>query len=114
GERGNASGNEGDEYNTTVEGTTTCSIDLYLRSDNLTRKLGGGYQIDAEDLSFSNTTNEYNNGYSLSNSWVLGKAQASPNQNVTKYYWIDVPYSLMEGEYNGTLYIEAVEQGDSP
>jgi hypothetical protein len=114
GERGNASGNDNDEYNTTIEDTTTCNIDLYLRSDNLTRKLGGGYQIDAENLSFSNTTNEYNNGYSLSNSWVLGKSQASPDQNVTAYYWIDMPFSLMEGEYNGTLYIEAVEQGDLP
>jgi len=114
GERGNASGNNESGYNTTVEDTTTCAIDLYLRSENLTRKEGGDYHIPADSLSFSNTTNEYNNGYSLSNSWVLAKGLASPDQNITTYYWIDTPFSIMEGEYNGTLYIEAVEGGDSP
>ncbi len=114
GQRGNAPGNSNMTYNITIENVTTCNVDVYLRADNLQRVLGGNYVIYADNLTFSNETNDYNSGYRLSSSWVLGKHSASPGSNVTTYYWIDVPYSVMEGEYNGTLYVEGVERGGAP
>jgi len=112
GERSNATGNENHEYNITVEPITTCNVDLYGRADDLNRKGGGGYTIGAGNISFSNTTNDYSEGHWLNTSWVLLGQAITPDTNLTTYCWIDVPQSTMEGEYNSTLYIEGVEEGE--
>ncbi len=112
GQRSNATGNQDSLYNITVESTTTCNVDLYGRADDLVRKEGGNYAISAGNMSFSNTTNDYNEAYSMDTGWVLfGQAQ-QPDTNLTTYYWIDVPNGMMEGEYNSSLFIEGVEEGD--
>jgi hypothetical protein len=112
GQRSNATGNQASLYNITVESITTCNVDLYGRADDLDRTGGGGYSIGAGNMSFSNTTNDYSEGHEMSNSWKLFGQSRPSDSNLTTHYWIDVPESLMEGEYNSTLYIEGVEEGD--
>ena len=107
----NATGNQNDMYKITVEPITTCSVDIYGRADDLERA-GGGYTIGAGNMSFSNTTNDYTERHSLGKSWMLFGQAIQPDTNLTTYYWIDIPLSMMEGEYNSTLYIEGVEEGE--
>jgi hypothetical protein len=59
------------------------------------------------------TTNSYDSGTGLSESWALLDTAVAPGFNVTTYYWIDVP-PVQADQYSGNLTIQAVEAGDTP
>jgi len=113
-ENKSAPGNDDERYNITVESTTTCNIDLYIQGNDLQRVLGGGYVIGVGNITWSDENNDYDTSHALDYTWSLISADVPPGTNTTTYYWINVPYSILEGEYNGTLTIEGVEEGENP
>jgi len=113
GKRKNASGNMEDEYNITVESTTTCNVDLYIRGDDLER-VAGEYTIGAGNISWSNVSNDYATSHKMNHTWALINESVSPGTNTTTYYWMNAPYAVADGLYNGSIYIEGVERGETP
>ncbi len=113
GDRGNASGNDNGEYNITVEDVTTCGIDVYLQGTDLENS-SLGYTINAENISWNNVSNDYGSSYPMSSSWQLVGGGVEGGTNLTTWYWIDVPFGVGAGNYNGTVTIEGVEAGESP
>jgi len=109
-----APGNSGDDYNITINPITTCPIDLYINSTELEHETEVGYKIPAWNITFSNTTNDFSSGYNLTGIWNIINLTMLPGMNMTTYYWINTPYSITAGEYNGTITIEGVEYGTSP
>ncbi len=114
GETVNASGNDNQEYNVTVETTTTCNIDIYISGTNFTHTEDSRYVIPVENLVWSNTTNNYSQGYSLKKNWNRVNTSVSPGTNTTLYFWFDVPLGILAGPYNGSVYIKVVEAGVQP
>jgi hypothetical protein len=109
-----APGNAGEDYNITIEPLTTCNIDLYINSTDFVHKTDTDYCIPHDNITFSNTTNDFSMGYNLTGSWDVIRLDVPRDTNVTTYYWINAPYSLLSGEYSGTIEIEGVEHGKSP
>jgi hypothetical protein len=109
----NATGNQYSLYNITIEPTTTCNIDVYGRADDFERE-EGGYSIPVQNMTFSNTTNQVSEGVPMSSSWKVLGLSRQPDTNLTTYYWLHAPLSIMEGPYNSTLYVQGLEEGEQP
>jgi hypothetical protein len=109
--RNNATGNENDEYNITVN-SGSCSLDLYINGTNLTNTTYNSF-IPVNNVTWSNTTNDYDNSYNLSSTATVLKLNVPEETNVTTWYWINVP-AVYAGYYNGTIFIWGVKNGESP
>jgi hypothetical protein len=113
GDRANASGNDEDYYNVTVEPATSCSIDLYINGTGLENQ-SLGYAIGAGNISWSNTTNDYAGSHQLESTWDFIGGGIAPGENTTTWYWLDMPYGIASGNYAGMMSIKAVPSGESP
>ncbi len=113
GDRGNASGNENDEYNVTVEPVTTCNVDLYINGSDLENQ-SLGYEIGVGNISWSNSSNDYGSSHGLGKSWDVLWEGVAPSTNKTSWYWIDIPTGIASGIYTGSIEIKGVEGGESP
>ncbi len=113
GERGNASGNDNDEYNITIESTTSCNIDLYINGTDI-ENTSLGYTIGVGNVSWNNVSNDYASSYSLSNSWNPVKKVVPPSTNTTTWYWLDMPCCIASGFYEGSVEIMGIKTGESP
>jgi len=110
-EENNATGNENDEYNITVN-DGSCRLDLYLNGTNLTNTTYNSV-IPVNNVTWSNTSNDYAESFELSYAVNVLKLNVPENTNVTTWYWINVP-AVYAGYYNGTLYLWGVKNGESP
>ena len=106
-----AVGNSGNEYNITVN-PGSCNLDFYINGTNLTNTTLG-YQIWAENVKWSNTSNSFAESYNLTTTSSVLKLDVPKLINVTTWYWINVP-PVYAGYYNGTVFIYGVENGQSP
>ena len=106
-----AVGNDGNEYNITVN-DGSCALDIYINGSNLTNTTLG-YEIDVSSISWSNTTNDYAASFPLSYSVWLLRSNVLKNNNVTTWYWINVP-PVYTGYYNGSISIWGVKYGQVP
>jgi hypothetical protein len=113
GDRANATGNDDDYYNITVEPATSCNIDLYINGTGLENQ-SLGYVIGAGNISWSNTTNDYAGSHRLESTWGFIRGGIAPGENTTTWYWLDMPYGIASGNYEGTMSIKAVPSGESP
>ena len=107
----NATGNLGNEYNITVN-PGSCNLDLYINGTDLTNTTLGS-QISVENVTWSNTSNTYEQSFNLSSTAAVLKLNVPENVNITTWYWINVP-AVYAGYYNGTVFIYGVKNGESP
>jgi hypothetical protein len=106
-----ATGNENNEYNITVN-SGSCNLDLYINGTNLTNVTYNSI-IPVNNVTWSNTTNDYAESNELSHSTKVLKIDVPENTNVTTWYWINVP-AVYAGFYNGEVFIWGVKNGESP
>ncbi|MFH0929014.1 MAG: hypothetical protein V1818_01505 [Candidatus Aenigmatarchaeota archaeon] len=105
-----ASGNDGNEYNITVN-PGSCNLDIYINGTDITNATLG-YTIDASNVSWSNTTNLFSESHNMSTSVSLLKSDVPEGTNVTTWYWMNVP-PVYTGYYKGTISIWGVKNGQS-
>jgi len=108
-----AKGNDGMDYNTTVESTTTCDVSLYIMSTNFTHN-ESEHTIYAQNITFNNVSNDYSSGYNFTGGWDILGSSVSPGNNATTYFWLNAPWGLAFGPYTGNVTIKAVETGVLP
>ncbi|MFH1473651.1 MAG: hypothetical protein ABIE55_02035 [Candidatus Aenigmatarchaeota archaeon] len=106
-----ADGNDGDEYNITVN-PGSCNLDFYINGTNLTNTTYNSL-IPVNNVTWSNTTNDYAESFELSYTINVLKLDVPENTNITTWYWINVP-AVYAGYYNGTVFIWGVENGENP
>jgi hypothetical protein len=106
----NASGNSDNEYNITVN-RGSCNLDFYINGTDLTNTTLDS-KIGVDNVTWSNTTNDYSESFNLSSVISVLKLNVPQNMNVTNWYWINVP-SVYAGNYNGVIYVYGVENGQS-
>jgi hypothetical protein len=109
-----APGNPTHEYNITIEDLTTCGIDIYINSSELRHSTQPSYFIPQYNITFNNETNDFMTGYNLTDVWDVIKPNTQPGSNVTTYYWINAPHSILHGSYTGIITIKGVEHGTEP
>lgn len=96
-------------YNVTVDERSGKVDDLWIRATDLnSSKLD--YNISAKNLSVA-TTNDISNEMFLSNTYQHLSSALSPGDILTTFYWIDVPFGIYKGEYEGTVFFKANSTG---
>jgi hypothetical protein len=98
-------------YNITVN-QGSCNLDLYIKATDLTNSSLTTY-IGVGNLTYSNTSNSYTESFNLTKTYQAIKLNVAPVNNVTTWYWINVP-PVYAGYYNGTIYITGVRVGELP
>jgi hypothetical protein len=106
-----AQGNSNNLYNITVN-PGSCNIDLYIKGTYLENSTLNS-RIGVGNITWSNTSNTYSSSYNLSGSNAPIKVDVERNNNVTMWYWINVP-AVYSGYYNGTINITGVKNGQTP
>jgi len=106
-----AQGNENKKYNISVN-YGSCNLDFYIKGTNLVNNTYKSL-IGVDNVTWSNTTNDYESSFNLTNTNEAVKLNVPENMNMTLWYWINVP-PVYAGIYNGTIYITGVRNGESP
>jgi hypothetical protein len=110
-ENKSATGNNDRTYNISVSEDSETIDDMWIRSTDLnSTKFPENYSISAENMSYS-LQNDIDSETPLSNTYQLLKSSISPGAIFTTYYWMDVPFGIYKGEYNGTIYFKANSTG---
>lgn len=107
----NASGNSNNEYNISVN-SGSCDLDFYINGTDLTNTTLNSI-IGVENVTWSNTSNNYSESFNLSSTVSALKSSVSQSTNFTTWYWINVP-PVYAGYYNGMIYIFGVKNGQNP
>ena len=94
-------------YNITVDPSTTCNVDIYIKGSDL-NKTGSKYYIGVGNVSW-NTENSYSTSKRTGSTDSLVSSAVSPGTNITTFYWIDVPPGIAADTYSGYLWITGVE-----
>ncbi len=107
-----ASGNSGMLYNITIN-PGSCDTDLYTKSTDLSNTSLGSCcnAIGAGNMTFGNSTNSYGNSFNFTASYQVLKTGLAQGQNMTTYYWLNVP-AVYAGGYSGSVVITGVKSGD--
>jgi hypothetical protein len=108
-----AEGNDGMEYNTTIEPITTCDVSLYIMDTNFSHN-ESNYIIRAENVTYNNASNDYGSSYNMTGGWDVLRTSISPGTNATTYFWLNVPWGIPYGAYTGNLTVLSVEEGVVP
>lgn len=103
-----AEGNDGNEYNISIN-PGSCDIDIYIRGSGLSNETYNS-TIDVGKILWSNTTNNHASAYNLTEEAWPVKMAAQRGNNVTTWYWINVP-AIYAGKYNGLLTFTGVKNG---
>jgi len=106
-----AEDNDNYEYNLSVN-ADSCNVDFYIKSTNL-RNETLDTEIDINNMTFSNTTNEYSSSYNMTRTFTIVKLDVAETENATIYFWLNSP-PIYAGSYNGTITVSGVENGDLP
>jgi hypothetical protein len=99
-----ALGNDDQLYNISIPTYSSTVEDLWVKGTNLSGP--GGYSIPVENISWS-LTNNISTETALTGSYSHVASNLSSGNVTTTYYWIDVPYGKLWGNYNGTIYFKA-------
>jgi hypothetical protein len=99
-----APGNLNNIYN--ITNTGTCTLKIWIKGTHIQNtSLPYPNIIGVSNFTWSNTTNDYNSGYAMTQSYDLLNSSLTPTiKNITTYYWLRVP-PVYAGNYTGTLYI---------
>lgn len=105
GEEQNPAENNSVGYNLTVEEDSNTVDNLWIKASNLTSEQDSSYQIPYYNMSY-NQQNQYP-GTPFTEDYSLVNSSIQPGAVKTFYYWLDVPYGILKGEYSGTITFKA-------
>lgn len=106
-ENKSASENDNLGYNITVPEESNAVDNLWLRATDLESRLRPeNYSIGAENISYS-LQNDTSTSSMFSNSYQVLESSISPGTVLNTFYWIDIPFGIYKGEYNGTMHFKA-------
>ncbi|MEM4368663.1 MAG: hypothetical protein QXO21_06605, partial [Candidatus Anstonellales archaeon] len=95
-----AFGNNDNSYNISIN-PGSCSLDVWIKGDDLK----GASIIYVSNISW-NTENNLSTSKRLLYQYSLVKSNVLPQNNITTYYWIDMPPAFY-GKYYGNITIKA-------
>jgi hypothetical protein len=101
-----APGNSNNLYNISVS-PDSCYLDIYIRGTNLTNSTTSSL-VGVGNITWSNYTNSYPSSVSMKSSNVLLSNNTVPANNVTTWYWLNMP-PVYAGRYNGSIIITGVK-----
>lgn len=105
-ENKSAEGNDNMEYNITVSEDSAPIDNLWVNATDLVSTVDPSYVIGASNMSYS-LQNDISTENRLSNSYQHVKSNIDPGDIISTFYWIDVPFGMTEGGYNGTITFKA-------
>ncbi|MFT4868959.1 MAG: hypothetical protein ACI83Q_000575 [Colwellia polaris] len=105
-ENRSAEGNQNEEYNITVSEDSRPIDNLWVKGEDLTSTENTNYSIGISNVSYS-LENDISTEESLNKTYQHVVSDLSPGDILTTFYWIDVPYGMTEGGYNGTITFKA-------
>jgi hypothetical protein len=101
-----AENNSDEYYNISIDRNSNDLDYLWIKGTNLTGEAWPSYRITPQNISWS-FTNDAGTGTSIGYTYSQMSTDVPSGQNLTTYYWIDVPYGKMAQSYIGTLTIMA-------
>ena len=101
-----AKGNSNLTYNITVSDNSVNVDNLYIKSSPLVSQENENYSIGPENLSVD-LDQQSGGEMSLSENFQNLISDVSPGSIINTFYYIDIPYGLVTGEYLGTMTFKA-------
>ncbi len=106
-ENRSASENDNFGYNVTVPEESNTVDNLWLKATDMeSRQRPEEYSIGAGNLSYS-LQDDVSESSSLSNSYQSIASDLGPGTILNTFYWIDIPFGIYKGEYNGSIIFKA-------
>ncbi len=109
-ENSSATGNEDLAYNISIPEESNTVDNLWIRATEMESQEREDYNIQPGNASYS-TENDVDTSERLSSSYQLLANNLVPGSVLTTFYWLDVPYGIYQGGYNGTLYFKVNSTG---
>ena len=106
GEEQNPAENNSAGYNLTVEEDSNTVDNLWIKASNLTSEQDSSYRIPYYNMSYYEQNN-YSERNQFTDYYSLLDTDLGPGTVKTLYYWLDVPYGILSGEYTGTITFKA-------
>ncbi len=101
-----AKNNTNNIYNISIDPNSNNFDFLWIKSERMFGSEWPNYYIGPGNISWSFQNNP-STETKMSLSYSLMDTDIQSGQNLTTYYWIDVPYGLMNQNYQGTMTIKA-------
>lgn len=101
-----AEGNDAMNYNITVGEDSRPIDDLWVKGEDLISTVDPDYVIGIGNMSYS-LQNDISTEKPLSNTYQHVKSNLDPGDVLPTFYWLDVPFGMTEGGYNGTITFKA-------
>ncbi len=98
--------NSDNYYNVSIDPNSNDLDNLWINGSDLTGQAWPNYFIKPQNISWSFTDNP-STGSPLAYSYSLMDTDVKSGQNLTTYYWINVPYGIMTQNYAGQITIKA-------
>lgn len=101
-----AQGNQGMQYNITVAEDSRPIDNLWIKGEDLVSTKDSSYFIGIGNMSYS-LQNDVSTEKPISNTYQKVKSNLNPGDILPTFYWLDVPFGMTEGGYNGTITFKA-------
>lgn len=105
-ENRNASENNAGGYNLTIKEDSNTVDNLWLKGTDLVHSNYDSYKIGIGNMSYAEI-NDAQQSTNLTENYSLIDTGLSPGTVKTFYYWLDVPYGILRGDYTGTITFKA-------
>ena len=106
GERDRPAENNSAGYNLTVEEDSNKIDNLWLKGSDLVHEQNSNYKIGIGNMSYAEQ-NDVGQASNLTNDYSLIDSNLAPGTLKTFYYWLDVPFGILNGAYTGSITFKA-------
>ena len=106
GERDRPAENNSEGYNLTVEEDSNKIDNLWLKGSNLVHQENSNYTIGIGNMSYAEQ-NDVGQASNLTKEYSLIDSDLAPETLKTFYYWLDVPFGILNGAYTGSITFKA-------
>lgn len=106
GERDRPAENNSAGYNLTVEEDSNRIDNLWLKGSNLVHQENSNYTIGIGNMSYAEQ-NDVGQASNLTKEYSLIDSDLAPETLKTFYYWLDVPFGILNGAYAGSITFKA-------
>ncbi len=106
GERDRPAENNSAGYNLTVEEDSNRIDNLWLKGSNLVHEQNSNYTIGIGNMSYAEQK-DVGQASNLTNNYSLIDSDLAPGTLKTFYYWLDVPFGILNGAYTGSITFKA-------
>ncbi|QGA80117.1 hypothetical protein [Candidatus Nanohalobium constans] len=106
GEKQNPAENNSEGYNLTVEEDSNTVDNLWFKASPLVSEKDSNYTIDPVNMNLSENS-DGSNPKNFTTSYSLLDSNLRPGTTKNLYYWLNVPYGIINGGYTGTMTFKA-------